>query len=256
VLAAATEAAAMLLEQGGRLVYAGAGTSGRIAVQDGAELAPTFNWPRDRVVFALAGGMGALTISVEGAEDDAANGARLMDEAAVSPADVVICVAASGTTPFTLGALCQANELGALTIGLASNPDTPMMVAARFAVLLETGAEPVAGSTRMKAGTAQKAALNLLSTGIMLRLGRVYRGMMVNMRPANAKLRRRAEEMVARISGIALDEAAAALALAEGDIKVAALLALGSDRAEAAAILAKAGGNLRRALALFSSGEI
>lgn len=245
----AVDEAAARLGETGRLVYLGAGTSGRIAVQDGAELTPTFDWPRERLVFAIAGGEGALIASAEGAEDDVAAAIAAMDEAALGPADVVIGVAASGTTPFTIAGIERARAAGALTIGVASNADAPLLAAAERAILIETGGELIAGSTRMKAGTAQKVTLNLVSTGIMLRLGRVYRGMMVNMRAANVKLRRRAEIIVARIAGCDDDTARAALADAEGDIKVAALVALGARPAEARDRLAASGGNLRRALA-------
>ncbi|GGK48741.1 N-acetylmuramic acid 6-phosphate etherase [Salinarimonas ramus] len=245
----AVDEAAARLGETGRLVYLGAGTSGRIAVQDGAELTPTFDWPRERLVFAIAGGMGALVASAEGAEDDEAAARAAMDEAAVGPADVVIGVAASGATPYTIAGIARARETGALTIGIANNRGARLLAAAEHAILLETGGELIAGSTRMKAGTAQKATLNLISTGIMLRLGRVYRGMMVNMRAANAKLRRRAEVIVAEIAGCGDDDARAALARGEGDIKVASLVALGAEPEAARSRLAECGGNLRLALA-------
>ena len=203
-------------------------------MQDGAELLPTFDWPQDRVVFALAGGDGALQTSVEGAEDDEADAARQIDEAMVGAADVVIGVAASGTTPFTVAAISHAAVRGALTIGIANNPATPLLAAARYGIAILTGSELIAGSTRMKAGTAQKVVLNLISTGIMLRLGRVHRGMMVNMHVANAKLKRRAEDMVMRIAGCDETTAATALRDADDDIKLAALIALGYGRDEAA----------------------
>ncbi|WP_029031638.1 N-acetylmuramic acid 6-phosphate etherase [Salinarimonas rosea] len=245
----AVDDAAARLGETGRLVYLGAGTSGRIAVQDGAELTPTFDWPRERLVFAIAGGEGALVASAEGAEDDEDAAIAAMDAAALGPADVAIGVAASGTTPFTIAGIARARAAGALTIGIASNADAPLLAAAERAILLETGGEPIAGSTRMKAGTAQKVALNLISTGIMLRMGRVYRGMMVNMRAANAKLRRRAEVIVARIAGCEEEVARAALAEADGDIKVAVLVVLGAGPETARARLAASAGNLRLALA-------
>jgi N-acetylmuramic acid 6-phosphate etherase len=253
-LTLAAEAAAQTLGETGRLVYVGAGTSGRVAVQDGAELPPTFGWPTERIVFALAGGERALIRSVEGAEDDAADGETRMDRAGIGPSDVVIGVAASGSTPFTVAALARAMARGALTIGIASNAGAPLLDAARHPVLIETGSELIAGSTRMKAGTAQKVALNLISTGIMLRLGRVYRGMMVNMHVANIKLHRRAEQMVARIAGCGTDEAALALDAAAGDIKLATLLVLGHEPDAARAILARYNGNLRLALASLPDG--
>ncbi len=253
-IAAAAEAAAAALGEEGRLIYVGAGTSGRVAVQDGAELPPTFDWPLSRIVFAIAGGNGALISSVEGAEDDAADGEAQIDAAGAGPSDVVIGVAASGATPFTVAATRRATERGAVSIGVASNAGAPLLAAARFPVLIETGSELIAGSTRMKAGTAQKVVLNLISTGIMLRQGRVYRGMMVNMHAANAKLRLRAERMVARIAGCGQDEAAAALAATEGDIKRATLAVLGYGGPQAAAMLERCGGNLRLALSDIANG--
>lgn len=250
----AAESAADVLGETGRLVYVGAGTSGRVAVQDGAELPPTFDWPAERIVFAMAGGPGALLASVEGAEDDGPDGERRMTEAGLGSRDVVIAVAASGATPFTVAALRRAGEMGALTIGVANNAGSPLLARARHPVLVETGSELLAGSTRMKAGTAQKVVLNLLSTGIMLRLGRVYRGMMVNMRPSNAKLKLRAERMVARIAGCDAAEAAGALEATRGDIKLATLVVLGYGLEEARGILERGGGNLRRALAGLANG--
>jgi N-acetylmuramic acid 6-phosphate etherase len=244
----AAAAAAERLGGSGRLIYAGAGTSGRIAVQDGAELGPTFGWPGDRLVFAMAGGEAALLNSVEGAEDDAADGAARMARAVIGPGDVVISVAASGSTPFTLAAVKEARRRGALTIGLANNPGSPLLEAAEFPVLLDTGSEALAGSTRMKAGTAQKTALNLISTAIMIRLGRVYKGQMVDMQLSNAKLRKRAVTMVAGLAGCGQAEAAAALAASGGRIKVAVLVALGRSVEEAEAVLVGSGGNLRRAV--------
>jgi N-acetylmuramic acid 6-phosphate etherase len=242
----AAEAAAERLSGTGRLVYAGAGTSGRIAVQDGAELGPTFGWPSDRLVFAMAGGEAALLNSVEGAEDDIEDGAAQI--AYLAPSDVLIGVAASGSTPFTLAAIKGARGRGALTIGLANNPGAPLLEAAEFPVLLETGAEVLAGSTRMKAGTAQKTALNLISTAVMIRLGRVYQGQMVDMQLSNDKLRKRAEKMVASLADCGEAEAAAALAASGGKIKLAVLVAMGRGLADAEAMLAASGGNLRRAL--------
>jgi N-acetylmuramic acid 6-phosphate etherase len=248
-ITAATEAASTALGDRGRIVYIGAGTSGRVAVQDGAELMPTFAWPGERVRFIVAGGDSAFVTSIEGAEDDIDDAVKQIEAARLTPHDVVIAVAASGTTPFTIAALQQAGSSGAVTIGVANNPGTALLAAAKFPILIETGPELIAGSTRMKAGTAQKVVLNLISSGIMLRLGRVYRGMMVNMSPTNAKLRRRAEAMVAQIAHCDPSQAASSLDQAEGDIKTAVLLALGIDRAEAETILMRCDGNLRRVFA-------
>ncbi len=245
-IAAATNAAHRALGERGRLVYVGAGTSARVAVQDGAELMPTFAWPLRRLQFVVAGGASAFTTSVEGAEDDVADAIKQIDAAGLSTHDVVIAVSASGTTPFTVAALQRASENRAVTVGVANNSGTALLALANYPVLVETGRELIAGSTRMKAGTAQKVVLNLISTGIMLRLGRVYRGMMVNMQSTNTKLRRRAESMVSQIAGCSEAQAATALEETEGDIKTAALVVLGYDRAEAEAILAGHHGNLRR----------
>ncbi|MBR0773648.1 N-acetylmuramic acid 6-phosphate etherase [Bradyrhizobium diazoefficiens] len=248
-ITAATEAAEAALGDRGRIVYVGAGTSGRVAVQDGAELTPTFAWPSERVCFIVAGGDSAFVTSIEGAEDDVDDAVRQITAARLTPQDVVIAVAASGTTPFTVAALQQAGVSRSVTIGVANNPGTVLLTSAKFPILIETGHELIAGSTRMKAGTAQKVVLNLISSGIMLRLGRVYRGMMVNMLPTNAKLKRRAEAMVAQIADCDPSRAARALEEAEGDIKTAGLLALGVDRADAEAMLKSCAGNLRRVFA-------
>ena len=254
-IASAAEAAVPGLQRGGRLVYVGAGTSGRIGVQDGAELPPTFDWPDDKLVFAMAGGEGAFLRAVENAEDSTTEGSAIIVNAAVNTDDVVIGLAASGTTPFTIAALRGARERGAVTIGLANNRGAPLLEACSHPILVETGEEVVAGSTRMKAGTSQKIVLNLLSTLIMIRLGRVYRGMMVHMRATNAKLRRRAEIMVARITGCTEAEAADALAQGDGSVKLAAIMVKGIARAEAEALLDRHGGNLRSAFGELEAGR-
>ncbi len=247
-IAAAVEDAVPALRRGGRIVYVGAGTSGRIGVQDGTELPPTYGWPADRLVFAMAGGMGALVQSVEGAEDNEAAGARAMADAGVGADDVVIGIAASGTTPYTIGALRAAGAEGAVTIAVANNPGAPLLEVARHPILVDTGEEVVAGSTRMKAGTAQKIVLNLFSTAVMVKLGRVYRGLMVHMRASNAKLRRRAERMVAEIVGCTAADAARFVEQADGEVKTAVLLGLGLGPSEAADALARHDGNLRAAI--------
>lgn len=248
-IAAAAEAAASRLRKGGRLVYAGAGTSGRLAVQDGVELTPTYNWPSDRLVFLVAGGTGALMRSVEGAEDNVDMAREEVAAAEVGPNDVLIAVAASGRTPYAVAALDAARARGALTIAIANNPGTPLLAAADHPIVADTGPEIVAGSTRMKAGTAQKAALNMLSTAIMLRCGLVYRGLMVNMRISNEKLVHRARQMVATLAGIDEARAADALELADKDLRRAVLIARGLSPQEAAERLASAGGDLGDVLA-------
>lgn len=248
-IAAAADAAARRLGDTGRLVYAGAGTSGRVAVQDGVELFPTYNWPRARLLLLMAGGSAALIESVEGAEDDGAAARAAVAESGIGPSDVVIGVAASGRTPYTLAVIDAARVAGALTIGVANNPGTALLDRAEYAVLADTGSEVVAGSTRMKAGTAQKAVLNLLSTTIMLRRGLVHRGLMVNMRVSNRKLRARAEAMVEQIAGVAAGAGAPALDVADGEIRQAVLIARGASLAEADALLAAHDGNLSGALA-------
>lgn len=249
-IAAAAEAAAARLRMGGRIVYAGAGTSGRLAVQDGVELMPTYNWPPDRLVFLLAGGTQAMTRSVEGAEDDVDTARAEMLAAEVGPGDVVIAVAASGRTPYAVTVLETARERGALTIAIANNPAAPLLAPADHAIVADTGSEIVAGSTRMKAGTAQKAALNILSTAIMLRCGLVHRGLMVNMRASNEKLRHRARRMVATLADTDEASAAAALAQADNDLRQAVLVARGLSPEDAADRLAQAGGDLGAALTM------
>jgi len=247
-ITAAVEDAVPALKRGGRIIYAGAGTSGRIGVQDGSELPPTFDWPVDRVVFAMAGGLDALTRSSEGAEDSAEAGERAMADATVGANDVVIGIAASGTTPFTIGVLRAASAAGAVTIAVANNPDAPLFAVARHRILADTGSEVIAGSTRMKAGTAGKIVLNLISTAVMIRMGRVYRGLMVDMRARNVKLRRRAEVIVGEIVHCPPADAARHLEQADGDLKTAILIGLGRSRSEAAQLLQRHGGNLRAAI--------
>jgi N-acetylmuramic acid 6-phosphate etherase len=197
----------------------------------------------------MAGGPGALLRSAEGAEDDAADAAAQVAASGLGADDVAIGLAASGGTPFTVAYVAAARARGAVTIGVANNRDTPLLAAAEHPLLVETGAEIVAGSTRMKAGTAQKVVLNLLSTAIMVRLGRVHGGMMVNMRVSNAKLVRRAEAMVALVTGCDHAAAAAALACTGRDVKRAALVVQGLDPDLAGTLLDRHHGSLRAAMA-------
>jgi N-acetylmuramic acid 6-phosphate etherase len=248
-LARAARAAAARLQRKGRLVYAGAGASGRLAVQDGVELLPTFGWPPERLCYLIAGGEAALVRSIEGAEDDAEAALAAVEALALGDADVVVALAASGRTAFTCAVQRRARAFGTLTIGLANNPGTPLLAEAEIPVLLATGPEFLAGSTRMTAGTAQKIALNLLSTQIMMALGRVYQGFMVDVVPTNAKLVARAKGIVRALAGCTAAEAEALWAKAGGDLKLSVLLADGLDPADARARLEAAGGNLRRARA-------
>jgi N-acetylmuramic acid 6-phosphate etherase len=249
-LATAVAAIETRLKHAGRLVYVGAGTSGRLAVQDGAELVPTFNWPQDRLLLLIAGGRDALLRSIEGAEDEVEHGARLVRQHEIDERDALIAVAASGTTPFTLACLREAKRRGALTVGIANNRDTPILNEADHAVFLDTDAEPIAGSTRMKAGTAQRIALNMLSSLLMIRLGRVYEGLMVDVQAVNQKLVRRCEEMLLKLTARSLEDVRQALQQANGNVKLAVLLLRGCDVQKAQALLDLAHGELRAALHL------
>ena len=246
-LAAAVRAAAERLRGAGRMVYVGAGASGRLAVQDGVELWPTFGWPNSRLLYLLAGGAGALVESVEGAEDDGDAAAAEITRHAIGPDDVVIGVAASGSTEYTRSAVTAARGRGALTVAFANNPNAPLLAECDHPILLATGPEFLAGSTRMAAGTAQKIALNLFSTQLMTELGRVYDGLMVHVVATNAKLVRRGQRIVQTITGVSDAAAARALEDAGRSIPLAVLLLDGLLRAEAEARLAAAQGDLRRA---------
>src|SRR5262245_46601552 len=256
--AIADAAAAMedRLGEKGRLIYAGAGTSGRLAVQDGAELMPTFNWPPERLLLLIAGGREALLQAVEGAEDEMARAAELVERHGLGTSDVLIAVAASGTTPFTLACLREARRRRALTIGIANNRGTPILNEADHPIFLDTGAEPIAGSTRMNAGTAQRIALNLLSSLLMIRLGRVYRGLMVDVQASNAKLARRREGIVRGLTGRSREDVRPALAIAGGNVKLAGLLLDGCGLEEARKALLRAGGRLGAAMASLPRAQV
>ena len=242
-------AAAERLRKAGRLVYVGAGTSGRLAVQDGAELVPTFSWPQERLLLLIAGGRNALLRSVEGAEVAVDQAARLAQQHDIGGDDVVIAVAASGTTPFTLSCLTEAKRRGALTIGVANNRDTPILKEADHAIWLDTGAKPIAGSTRIKAGTAQRITLNVFSSVVMILLGRVYDGLMVDLQAVSQKLVRRSEDILTRLTGSSGEQAREALHRANGNVKLAVLLLHGCDVKQATDLLHRADGQLRAALA-------
>ncbi|WP_454798165.1 N-acetylmuramic acid 6-phosphate etherase [Novosphingobium lindaniclasticum] len=247
-IARAAEAAAGRLGETGRLVFVGAGTSGRLAVQDGTELYPTYGWPMSRMVFLMAGGTSALTEAYEGAEDDVEAGRADIGNCGIGPSDIVIGVAASGRTPYTVAAIEQARAVGALTIGIANNPGSVLLEKAEHAILAVTGSEIVAGSTRMKAGTAQKAILNLLSTAIMIRLGLVYQGRMVAMRISNEKLLQRGRGMVQDIAGVDADVAARALEAADNEIRLGVIVALGVSAEEGQELLDAHKGSLREVM--------
>jgi N-acetylmuramic acid 6-phosphate etherase len=248
-VAAAVERIAESFRRGGRLLYVGAGTSGRLAALDAAECPPTFGVDPAMVQAVLAGGPRAMLEAIEGAEDDAAAGEREMDARRVGPDDAVVGIAASGETPFTVGAVRRARRLGAWTAGVACNAGSSLEAACDLAIVPIVGPEVVAGSTRLKAGTAQKLVLNMLTTLAMVRLGKVYGNLMVDLRATNAKLRQRAVRIVAAAGRADDRRADAALGEAGGRVPVAiVMLRLGIDAKAAAARLDHAGGSLRRAL--------
>lgn len=249
-IAAAVTAAVPRIEAGGRLIYVGAGTSGRLGLLDSVELYPTFSWPKDRCVALLAGGHKAVYEAVEGAEDDADQGAADIRGVSVGKNDVAILLAASGTTPYVLGALRAARAAGALTIGIANNPDAPIAREAEIGVTLDTGSELISGSTRLKAGTAQKVALNTFSSALMVRMNKVFGNLMVDLRPTNAKLVKRAVTLTVLATGADEETARRTLEGCEYQVKVAILaITRALDVAEARARLAAANGNLRAAMA-------
>lgn len=253
-LGEAVDAAASRLSDGrGRLVYVGAGTSGRLAILDGVELVPTFGWPRSRLVFLLAGGMEAMTASVEGAEDDASAGLAEITQTGIEERDVVIGLAASGGTPYTRAAIMAARDLGAMTVSFANNPGAPLLNDAEFGILLRTGPEVLAGSTRLAAGTSQKAALNLFSTALMARLHKIHRGYMVDMLPSNTKLLERAETMLCAITDVDAATARASLEQTNNRIKPAVLVSLGATVSQAEALLSGHNGNLTAARKAFEN---
>ena len=248
-IADAVDAIEEALRRGGRLVYAGAGTSGRLAALDAAECPPTFGVPRGMVVALIAGGQRALTEAVEGAEDNAGAGARDVRRVRASKRDVVVGLSASGRTPYVLGALEAARRAGAKTVAVVCNRGSAAARAADIAIEAETGPEAITGSTRLKAGTAQKLILNMLSTGAMIRLGRVYDNWMAGVAQTNRKLRARALGILEQASGARPAAARKALTSAHGDLRIAlVMLKRGVTRLQAEFALAAAGGDLRRAL--------
>lgn len=242
------------LAKGGRLIYVGTGTSGRIAALDASECPPTFNVSPNTVQFVMAGGVRALSRAVEADEDSRELGVRETRKKKAGEKDVVIGIAASGRTPFTVAAVEYARKAGAKTIALTCNPDSPLERAAELAIVVETGPEVVAGSTRMKAGTAEKLVLNMLSTGAMVRLGYVYGNLMVNLHQKNTKLTERAVTIVARALGTDRDQAHEALQRAGRDVPIAIVMAkAGVSRASAEQSLKDSRGHVRRAIASAAS---
>jgi N-acetylmuramic acid 6-phosphate etherase len=248
-IARAVDAILKSIRNGGKLVYVGAGTSGRLAVLDAAECPPTFGTPPRMVQAIIAGGQRALRHAVEGAEDSAAKGARDLAKAGVKRGDVVVGIAASGATPYVLGAMRAAQQRSAVTVGITSNPRSPLARKASIAIAPDTGPEAIAGSTRMKAGTAQKMVLNLLSTAAMVRLGRVHGNWMIYVALTNQKLRRRGERILVEATGANPSAAEHALRKAGHNLPVALImLKTKTQTREAERCLAKSGGDITQAL--------
>jgi len=248
-IAKAVEGIVERMREGGRLFYIGAGTSGRLGVLDATECPPTFHVPPDLVQGIIAGGESALARATEATEDDPALGARDLVERGFQAADALVGISASGRTPYVLGAIRKAREMGALTIGISFTPDSELSRAVEIPIEPLTGPEVITGSTRMKAGTATKLVLNMLSTAAMIRLGHVYGNWMVNVQPTNSKLRDRAIRIVAEAAGIAPERAAGLLDEAGGTVKVAIVMArLGIGREQACERLRQAGGRISDAL--------
>jgi N-acetylmuramic acid 6-phosphate etherase len=249
-ISAAVTAAVPRMQAGGRLVYVGSGTSGRLGLLDCVELRPTFSWPKERSVALLAGGPGAVYRAIEGAEDDAGLGASDIAAAAVGPNDVVLLIAASGSTPYVRGALTAANKAGALTIGIVNNPGAPIAADAQIGIVLDTGSEAISGSTRLKAGTAQKIALNAFSTALMVRLNRVYGNLRVDVAATNAKLLARTVRLTMHATGCDEATARTTLAACQHRVKVAIVAILRNASVdEAVRRLEAAHGSVRAALA-------
>lgn len=249
-IAAAIDAVAERMARGGRLVYAGAGTAGRLGVLDASECPPTFNTTPGQVVGLIAGGPEAMVTSVEGAEDSRELAQGDLDALKLTPDDTVVGISASGRTPYAIGAVEHARSVGALTVGLACNAGSALAAAADHGIEIVAGPELITGSTRLKAGTAQKLVLNMISTITMIRLGKTYGNLMVDVRASNAKLRARSRRIVALATGAGEEEVEAALAATDGEVKHAILTLLAEvDGPTAARLLAESDGHLREALA-------
>lgn len=248
-IARAIDAIVIGIQRGGRLIYVGAGTSGRLGVLDAVECVPTFSTPPGLVVAVLAGGQNAVGGAIEDAEDHPEHGRDALLALNLTPQDVVVGIAASGRTPFVLGALETAKFIGAVTVGISCNAPAPLLDAAQISIALPVGPEVVSGSTRLKAGTAQKLVLNMLSTGSMIRLGKVYSNLMVDVRIANQKLAGRARRIVAEIAGVSEDEAGKLLTSAGGEVKTAIVMhKRGVTPEQARRLLNEAGGRLREVI--------
>jgi N-acetylmuramic acid 6-phosphate etherase len=255
-IARTVEESVSRMERGGRLIYIGAGTAGRVGMLDAAEAGPTFNTPPGQVVGVLAGGAVAWGTPIENAEDDDGQGAADIRSLSVTEPDIVIGITASGRTPYVLGAIEAANGASALTVGLVCNAGSPVASAASIPIEVLVGPEVLAGSTRLNAGTAQKVVLNIISTSVMVRLGKTYGSLMVDLRATNAKLRDRATRIVAEITGDRPERAREALELADWSPKLAAAMLLGEvDRGRAEAELDAQRGRLRPALEALAGGS-
>ena len=254
-IARAIDQVAAALRRGGRLIYVGAGTSGRIAALDAVECQPTFN--TDRVHFIIAGGPKALASASEISEDDSQSGRQEMSRRKPTKQDVVIGIASSGRTPFTVAALAEARRRGARTIALTCNPNSPLERAANFAIVTRVGPEVLAGSSRMKAATAHKMVLNIISTAAMTRLGYVYGNLMVNVVPKNEKLTQRAIGILEQATGATHESASRTLEAAGNRTPIAlVMLSANVTRPQAAAALKKAKGNVRQAITIASIGSV
>ena len=248
-IAAAVDAIAAALEKGGRLMYIGAGTSGRLGVLDAAECPPTFNVPPDLVRAIIAGGAPAMTRSTEAAEDDPESGVRDLLLSGFAGRDVLVGIAASGRTPYVLGAVKKAREMGAITCGISCTPDSELSRAVEYPMEPKPGPEVLTGSTRLRAGTATKLVLNMISTAVMIRLGHVYGNWMVNVQPSNQKLTARARRIVEQAAGVTAERAAQLLDAAGGSVRTAIVMHNKNvTREQAERLLAQARGRIREAL--------
>ena len=249
-IARAVDAIVAAFQRGGRLFYIGAGTSGRLGVLDASECPPTFSVPAEMVQGIIAGGESALSRATETTEDDPAIGQRDLAARGFTARDVLVGIAASGRTPYVLGAVAEARRLGAVTVGISCTPDSELSRAAEIAISPLVGPEVVAGSTRLKSGTAQKLVLNMLTTGAFIRMGYVYGNLMVNVQPKNTKLIDRARRIVAQAAGVSYSRAGELLAAAGNSVRTAILMGKsGMSREQAERRLAETGGRISKALA-------